>query len=200
MATRLRLALAARLLLLPLLAVAGCARPSASRQLVRAMTYARFTAADTTRAAEWRASEARAAGIVAPWAERVRALPGRWHLLVVAELSCGDAIHSVPYLAALDSAVPTLELRLLRKEAAPEILAAHELDGRQATPVVVLLDARGVERGVWIERPQAARAHLAKTCTSDEAAALRAWREGDGGRSVLEEVTTLVERAARAGG
>lgn len=187
-------------LLLPFAALAaGCARPSAGVPFARAVAYPAFAPGDTTRSAEWRASERRAADVVAPFAARVRALPGRWRLLAVAERSCGDAIHSIPFLAALDSAAPNLELRLLRAEVAGDLLAAHPYEARQATPVVVVLDEAFAERGAWIERPASARDHLRRRGSTDEATALRAWRRQDGGRSVLEEVTRLLERAAAGG-
>ncbi|HYD53748.1 MAG TPA: thioredoxin family protein [Gemmatimonadaceae bacterium] len=187
--------------LLPLiaaLAAAACAAPSLQERYGSAMTYAQFAAADTTRQAEWRASEARAAAAAAPFVERVRALPRPLRLLVVADNSCGDAINSVPYLAALDSATPNLEMRIVRKEGADALFDGHELDGRKATPLVLILDERYAEKGAWIERPAALRDHLKRTCTSDEKAVLRQWRTADAGRSVLAEVTTLLGAAAAA--
>lgn len=50
---------------------------------------------------------------------------------------------------------------------------------------------------VRLERPAALRTHFEKTCSSDEVVVLRAWREADRGRGVLEEVVSPLDRAGR---
>lgn len=177
---------------------AACARLSPREHFAAATGYRSFRAADTTRQGEWRHVDSAAPRAVAPFARRVQAVAGSWHLLVVADHSCGDAINSVPYLAALDDAADNVTMRLLRKGEAKALLERHELDGRQATPLVLILDGAYATRAVWIERPAALRTHLEKTCTSDEAAVLRAWRTANQGQAVLEEITTLLEQASRA--
>src|SRR5690606_33724710 len=86
--------------------------------------------------------------------ERVAALPGRWHLLVLSEDWCGDAANSIPVLARLAELAPNLELRLLSRDENPDLMDAHLTNGTaRAIPVVMLLDEDFVERGWWGSRP-----------------------------------------------
>lgn len=48
--------------------------------------------------------------------ERLRSLPPRRHLLVLAEDWCGDAVNTLPPLARLVEAVPQLDLRVLERD------------------------------------------------------------------------------------
>ncbi len=44
---------------------------------------------------------------------RARAVPGRWHVLVVAEDWCGDSVNTVPYLARLVERLDRVDLRVV---------------------------------------------------------------------------------------
>ena len=169
------------------------------------MTYREFVATDSAKRELWTTVYAKAPATVASLEGRIAALrakPGRWHLLVVAESWCPDAANAVPYLQRLAEAAGNVELRLLRKAEAKDLLKAHPLDGRDATPLVVLLDERFVERGTWIEQPVPLRKLVAqktgRVCESTLKANVRAWREQDAGRSVLGEVLALMEGAEQA--
>jgi hypothetical protein len=162
----------------------------------RAMPYKQFLATDTTRAADWAAAAARTAASVA---EVVRDTPppaGQWRLLVVAENSCSDALASLPYLAQLAEQMPAGELRILRKADADRLLAARTFKGRQATPLVFVLDSAFRERGVWIERAS----HIQDFVVANEGkipddtlwAKVRVMRRDDNGRTPLREVIALM--------
>lgn len=168
-----------------------------------ALTYEAFTASDTSsdaaKRALWTANDGRADASVAEVVARVRALPGRWHLLIVAESWCPDAANSVPYLARLAAEADNVDLRVLRKADAADLIAAHPLDGRDATPLVLVLDERFAVRGVWIERPASLNAIVAKKagriCESTLKTQVASWYRQDAGRAVLGEVVALLERA-----
>ncbi len=170
------------------------------QRFASALTYDKFVAGDTARRDEWNRNYANAATAVAAVDLRAKALAGHWHLLVVAESWCGDAVNSVPYLARLAAQHPAFDLRILRKAEAKDLLDANPLDGRSATPLVLVLDDAFVPRGVWIERPAVLgaliKAKEARTCEDALAAEVSTWRRVDGGRSVLGEVLALMERAA----
>src|SRR5512143_4350884 len=59
----------------------------------RGVDFDRFVAGDTARRAQWIANRAAAPASVAPIAARAVAVPGRWHLLVIAESWCRDAVN-----------------------------------------------------------------------------------------------------------
>ncbi len=178
--------------------------PTVAQRLAVAADFDQFVAADTTRQQEWRATYVEAAGTIASLSDRVRGITGHWHLLIVAESWCPDAVNSVPYIARLGGVNPAIEVRLLRKSQAPELLALHQLDGRSATPLVILLDGALQERGAWIERPAGLRALVqskeGRVCEDTLKEAVRDWRRADQGRAVLDEVLALIEHAAAAAG
>lgn len=170
--------------------------------VVRAEEYAlgagfeEFLAGDTA-AARWYERYEAAGDVVAPLAERVARLPGRWHLLVVAETWCTDALNSVPYLARLAEASDNLELRIVRRDEAKHLLDAHEVDGRGRVPTVLVLDASHTEWAAFVERPAALRRALEAPSDEDRGTRVRAFYAADGGRAVLDDVVKLLEGAAR---
>lgn len=182
-------------------------RPDAAtyRQLWSSgVAYDAFVAGDTARRAQWIANHAAAATSMAPLVDRARAIGGRWHLLVVAESWCSDAVNSVPYLVALAAADPSLDVRLLRKGDAKRLLRSHLLDGRDATPLVIVLDSAFVERGSWVEQPSPLKAlvrELEPTMPKDSLRVrVRAWYAADSGRTSVGEVLALIEGRPGEGG
>jgi hypothetical protein len=159
-------------------------------------TYAEFTAADTARHALWAGNYARAPQSADSALRRIAKMRGQWKLLVVAEPWCGDGANSVPYLAWLAERAPNVELRIVRKADAPELLAAHRVDGRVAVPLVVVLDSTYQERGAWIEQPEPLRALVRSRRGMDAEEThdqVVAWYAADAGRAMLAEITTLLD-------
>ena len=134
---------------------------------------------------------------------RAQVLPRRRLLAILADW-CGDAVNTVPALAALVDAVPQLELRVLERDTNPDLMVAHLTGTSRSIPVVMVLDEDYVERGWWGPRP----AELQRWALSPEARAMdagerykavRRWYARDRGRTTLLEVLELLERSvARA--
>jgi hypothetical protein len=132
---------------------------------------------------------------------RARALPGRWHLLVLVEDWCGDAVNTVPYVARLAELSPNLDLRVLGRDANPDLMDAHlSPTGARAIPVVIVLDETFTERGWWGSRPSALQRWFDETGRGLEKGEryreIRGWYVRDRGRSTLDEVLAIVEDAA----
>src|SRR3981081_4176766 len=53
------------------------------------------------------------------------ALGGAWHLLVLSEDWCGDAVNTVPVVAKLAELSPNLDLRVLARDENPDLMDAH---------------------------------------------------------------------------
>jgi hypothetical protein len=131
---------------------------------------------------------------------RVAALPGRWHLLVLSEDWCGDAVNTVPVVAKLADRAPTLDLRVLGRDANPDLMNAHLTGTSRSIPVVIALDDTFAEHGWWGPRPTVLQHWvsgqgrlLEKSARYREA---RVWYARDRGRTTLEEVVSMLERAA----
>ncbi len=130
-------------------------------------------------------------------------LGGQWHLLVLAEDWCGDAVNSLPVVARLAESVPNVDLRILSRDAHPELMDAHlSPSGGRAIPVVILLDAAFVERGWWGSRPRALQTWIdeqgATLAKQDRYREARRWYVTDRGESTAREIAAMVTAAAGA--
>jgi hypothetical protein len=130
---------------------------------------------------------------------RIAALPGMWHLLVLSEDWCGDAVNTLPVVAKLAELAPNLDLRVLGRDANPDLMDAHLTGRSRSIPVVIVLDEAFRERGWWGPRPTVLQRWvsgqgqlLEKTARYREA---RGWYARDRGRTTLEEVVSLLERS-----
>lgn len=193
------------ILFLAALSTGGAPR-SKSRQAIdyqalygQGITFADFLEKAQARRDEWRAHYNDAA-VSAALVTRMRALPAKRHLLVVAEDWCSDSANTVPYIARLiDGAPERLDMRLVNRETGKAVMEAHKTpDGRTATPTIVALADDWHVIGAWTERPSETQAwFLEKQKTTmqkplhDE---LLAWYEKDAGKTTVNEIADLVER------
>jgi hypothetical protein len=136
--------------------------------------------------------------------ELTRQLPAKRHLLVLVEDWCGDAFHSVPWLARLaDAVADRLELRVLRRDENLDLMDEHlSPTGGRAIPVVMVLDENFREIGWWGSRPAELQAWVDETGMSLEKAEryhqVRLWYSRDRGVSTLTEVLTVAGAPAGA--
>lgn len=132
--------------------------------------------------------------------ERAARVPGRWHLLVMVEDWCGDAVNTVPMLARLAELVENLDLRVVGREANPDLMHGHLTNGSRSIPVVMVLDEDFVERGWWGPRPTELQQWVLGPGQalekSERYRQVRTWYARDRGRTTADEVLALIERAA----
>ena len=150
----------------------------------------------------WRAVY-RTARVPEDLAARARAVPGEWHVLVLSEDWCGDAVNSVPVISRLCEMIPGSHLRLLGRDANPDLMDAHMTRGTRSIPVVMVFDAGFVEHSWWGPRPRVLQEWFLEEGTllekADRSRRMREWYARDRGRSAQEEVLSLVEAAASNG-
>jgi len=134
------------------------------------------------------------------YVQRVVSLPGSWHLLVLSEDWCGDAVNTLPIVARLAERCANVDLRVLARDANPDIMDAHLTGNSRSIPVIIVLDEAFEERAWWGPRPTVLQRWvsgqgqlLEKTARYREA---RTWYARDRGRTTLEEVVSMLERAA----
>lgn len=165
----------------------------------KGVTFAEFLENARARRDQWRAHY-NDATVTPDLITRMRALPGRRRLLVVAEDWCADSVNTIPYIVRLvDGAPERLELRLIDSERGKAVMEAHRTpDGRAATPVVVVLAEDGRVLGTWTERPSSTQTwFLEKQKTTmqkplhDE---LKDWYAKDAGKTTVAEIAEIVSR------
>ncbi len=136
--------------------------------------------------------------------ERVAAVPGRWHLLVLSEDWCGDAVNTVPLVDRLAEAAPNLDMRILARDENPALMDTHLTGTSRSIPVVMVLDEAFHEHGWWGPRPLALQRWFHETGRSmppeERYREIRRWYARDRGASTLAEVVALIEKAASGTG
>lgn len=165
-----------------------------------ARSFREFVRTATTYVEMWEAMAARAQ-VPDEVVRDVEAVGGRWYLLVLADDWCGDAINTLPVLAALAERARNVDLRILPRDANPDLMDLHRTGTSRSIPVVMLLDADHVERSWWGPRPaplqgwviQAGRA-LTK---EDRYREMRRWYARDRGTTTLAELVAALREAAR---
>jgi len=133
-------------------------------------------------------------------AARAAALPGRWHLLVLLEDWCGDAVNSVPVIQRLADANPNISLRVLERDRNLDLMDAHLTNGAGAIPLAIVYDADFVERGQWGARPaplqQWVLEHGLQLDKDERYKQVRTWYVRDRGATIAEEMLLVLESAA----
>lgn len=179
-------------------AAAG-APPDYQRIYAQGIDFQAFLGKARARREEWR-RRYRDAVVPADLAARMRALPERRRILVVAEDWCADSASSVPYIARLVDAAPSrLTLHIVDTTVGAAAMEANRTpDGRGATPTVIVLGKDGRLIGAWTERPAAAQQWFLEaqktTMQKPLHEQLAKWYEDDGGRTTLAEVAAILER------
>lgn len=135
---------------------------------------------------------------------RAQSLPVTRRLLVLLEDWCGDAINTIPVLAALADTTSRLELRVLRRDENPALMDAHlSPTGARAIPVVMVLDDAYAERAWWGSRPtelqQWAMSPAGRAMeAADRYREVRRWYARDRGRSTMLHLLHLLEQTSDA--
>ena len=163
------------------------------------ITFAEFLGQVRARRDEWR-QHYNDATVSPDLITRMRALPERRRILVVAADFCLDSANTIPYIARLvDGAPERLALRMLDPTAGQPIMDAHRTpDGRDATPTIAILDERGRLVGTWVERPSTTQTWfleqqkvMMQKPLHDQ---LEAWYAKDAGRTTVAEIADLLSR------
>jgi hypothetical protein len=166
----------------------------------KALTFEQFVDGARKNQDLWRGVY-RLAKVPQEYVERVKAvIPGQWHLLVLAEDWCGDAVNSVPLIVRLAEASGNVDVRLLARDKNPDIMDQHLTNGSRSIPVVMVLDEAFEERGSWGPRPHPLQEWMLSTGlqmpSEPRYHEARTWYARDRGLTTLEEVVGLLESAA----
>jgi thioredoxin family protein len=110
-------------------------------------------------------------------------------------------VNTLPVIAKLASLVPEMvDLRVVGRDANPDLMDSHLTGTSRSIPVVIVLDDGYMDRGWWGPRPKELQAWTVGSGKALEKAdryrEIRRWYARDRGLSTLEELVTLMERAA----
>lgn len=148
---------------------------------------------------EWWRDTYRLASVRDEHIERANALATSWKLLAITEDWCGDAVNILPYIARLvEAASDKLEMRLLGRDANPDLINAHLTAGRtRSIPSVIVLDDFYLEHGWWGPRPlplqEQAMGDWWSLPKDERRLRIRTWYARDRGREIHDELLRLLE-------
>ncbi len=130
---------------------------------------------------------------------RAEALGGHWHLLVLSEDWCGDAVNVVPVFDELAARASNFDLRIVRRDLNPDLMDAHLTNGTsRSIPVVIAYDEQWIERAWWGPRPAPLQLWVLGEGQSLEKAErykeIRRYYAIDKGRTSVDELLTAIER------
>jgi hypothetical protein len=129
---------------------------------------------------------------VPEWARNAMPAGARRNLLVIAEDWCGDASNTVPVVAKFADSVPGLELKIILRDANPQVMDQYLTNGARSIPVVIALDENFQELGHWGPRPSELQSWvMANRGTMPKAELypkVRTWYARDRGETTLREV------------
>ena len=155
--------------------------------------------ATATKNADLWAAVWRRATVPDEFVQRLAALGGAWHLLVLSEDWCGDAVNTVPVVARLAELAPNVDLRVLARDENLDLMDAHLTGTSRSIPVVILLDDQYEERGWWGPRPRPLQQWVLgegrALPNSERYREVRRWYARDRGLTTLEEVVEMLESA-----
>jgi hypothetical protein len=134
---------------------------------------------------------------------RVEALSGHWHLLVLSEDWCGDAVNIVPIVAKLADSVSNMDLRILARDQNLDIMDAHLTETSRSIPIVILLDKRFHECGWWGPRPNALQKWVVeegmRLPKEERYRFIRTFYARDRGLTTITEIVEMLEECCKRG-
>ncbi len=174
---------------------------SLQTRYLNGLSFDEMVASATENVELYRGIRARAS-VSSEFADRIAATGRQWYLLVLSEDWCGDAVNIVPWIDALTVSAPSLGMRILARDQNLDLMDQHLTNGRtRSIPIALLLDDSYVERAWWGPRQRPLQewfeTDAAKALTKNERyKELRRWYARDRGRTLLEELTSMIERVA----
>jgi hypothetical protein len=160
-----------------------------------ALTLERFVGGSTQYREMW-AGVHRTARVGDEMVVAATALGRPFRLLAIVEDWCGDAINTVPVVARWVERVPTLALRLVRRDEHPELMDRYLTGTSRSVPIVIVLTGTMEELGHWGPRPSALQEWVMAQRRAGAGKGLypeiRKWYAQDRGESTLREILAVM--------
>jgi hypothetical protein len=116
---------------------------------------------------------------------------------MITEPWCGDAAHSIPFLAAIAEQSPKITYEIQLRDSDPFLINNYLTHGGKSIPKLIVRDLLGTDLFTWGPRPAASQElfNLLKSngAQYDEITVkLQAWYNADKGQSIQKELLTLI--------
>jgi len=123
----------------------------------------------------------------------IQSISTSMHWVLITEPWCGDAAHSVPFLAKMAAENPLIHLEIQLRDNEDSEIESYLTNGAKSIPVLIVRNSFGEDLFVWGPRPQKCRelhhALKAQEVTLEELkTGLQQWYNTDKGVSIQEEI------------
>lgn len=129
---------------------------------------------------------------------RAHDIEHRFYFLVLNEDWCGDSVNILPYVARLADATDKIEMRILGRDANPDLMDSHLSGKARSIPIVIVYDGAFREKGWWGPRPGPLQSWVLNEGLAlpkpDRYPLIRAWYARDKGRTIVSELLSIIER------
>lgn len=163
-----------------------------------ALSYERFVRESTQHCELW-TGVYRAARIADDLVAQAEDLGRPFRLLAIVEDWCGDASNTIPIVARWIERLPSLELRLVRRDQHPDLMDAYLTGTSRSIPIVIVLTAALEEVGRWGPRPGVLQAWVMERrragAGKETYPEIRRWYAQDRGESTLREILAVMKTA-----
>jgi thioredoxin-like negative regulator of GroEL len=135
--------------------------------------------------------------------EAIAGVPQGTHWLVLSEPWCGDAAQSLPVLAAIaEQSGGKIEIKIVYRDANPELMDAYLTGQSRAIPKLVQLDSHLNVTGIWGPRPTVAQKMVLELRSDPQTAPkyaelLHKWYADDRQESIQRELVKLLHKASQ---
>ncbi|CAN5691037.1 hypothetical protein BH23GEM11_BH23GEM11_05190 [soil metagenome] len=165
------------------------------------VTFAEFIRDARANRAQWE-SFARRAPLIVEAAAPLGRVENCLRLLVLTDDWCGDAVNTLPVIARMVESARNVELRVVPRDAFPEVRDRHLTNGSQSIPIVILLDDQGEALGAWGPRPKILQELFNREIRALPKEAryleIRRWYARDRGVSTAKEIGELIRLGVAA--
>lgn len=156
---------------------------------------ANYTMLNERRMARWN----KVGKITEAAAQSIKKITTKQTWIVLTESWCGDASHTVPFIAKLSALNPNIEFKIALRDDNAELMNQFLTNGGQAIPKLVITDKDHNYLADWGPRPTNAtklvndykKEHGGLTPEFKED--LQKWYNKDKGQDVLNDLTQLIE-------
>ncbi len=144
----------------------------------------------------------RKASVTPEAVKRAASLGGPWRVLVISEDWCGDASNTLPAIARLAEAAPSIDLRVVKRDENPELMDRYLTGESRSIPLAIVLDANFRPAGRWGPRPSELQAFVTREKAAGEKTEeeiyrqVRGWYARDRGETAAREILAVIAAAA----
>lgn len=128
----------------------------------------------------------------------IQSISTSMHWVLITEPWCGDAAHSVPFLAKMAAENPLIHLEIQLRDSEGSEIESYLTKGAKSIPMLVARNSFGEDLFVWGPRPQGCR-ELHQTLKAQEVTfeelktGLQQWYNADKGVSIQEEIVAQLQ-------